>query len=112
VASGFEHFGVGEAGPVIADFAEDAGSEHGAQCREAGDDRRVGVLGECLAEGVFEVGNVGHRGVQRPEMGQGLATHRLFYLGAQTGQAAQFLRAWIRGRAVLVERRVNEESAF
>jgi hypothetical protein len=28
---GFERFGVGEAGPVIADFAEDASSEHGAQ---------------------------------------------------------------------------------
>jgi hypothetical protein len=90
---GFERFGVGEAGPVIADFAEDAVSEHGAQSREAGDDRRVGVLGECLAGGLFEVSDVGHCGVQRPEMGQHLATHRLLHqrelgelLAAQAGQ--------------------------
>jgi hypothetical protein len=70
---GLERFGVGEAGSVVADLAEDAGAEHGAQSREAGDDRRIGVLGECLAEGLFELGNIGHRGVQRPEMGQRLA---------------------------------------
>jgi hypothetical protein len=39
------------------------------------------VLGECLAEGVFEVGDVGHCGVQRLEMGQSLAAHRLFHQG-------------------------------
>jgi hypothetical protein len=76
---GFERFGVGEAGPVIADLAEDAGAEHGAQSGEAGDDRRVRVLDECLTEGLFEIGNIGHRGVQRVEMGQSLATHRLFH---------------------------------
>ena len=77
----FERFGVGEAGLVVADFTEDAAPSTVPNPEKLVMVAAFGVLGECLAEGVFEVGNVGHRGVQRSEMGQGLATHRLFHLG-------------------------------
>jgi hypothetical protein len=63
------------------------------------------VLGECLADGLFEVGNIGHRGVQRPQMGQRLATHRLFHqrelgelLAAQAGRDPIDLVAMLRRR--------------
>ena len=67
--------------------------EHGAQAGEAGQDGRVGVLRERLAERVFQLDDVGHRGVEGAQVRERGLAHGLLdqvglaeLLGAQPGQ--------------------------
>jgi hypothetical protein len=55
---------------VVADLAEQAGAEDGADAGEAEEDWRVGMLAERLAGGVGELVGVGAGGLEEREQGQ------------------------------------------
>jgi hypothetical protein len=69
--------GVGEAGPVVADLGEDAGSEQGVEAGEAEQDLAVGVLVEGGFGGRGKVVRGLAGGVQLLEQGQKLVAERL-----------------------------------